>query len=501
MALDPGPYTPMEQTVSTPIDAPQHEPSYFKAGPYANPHYNESDDVLTDIDEPVGQKITKHYSLTFTSIFDQLVMAVYSHILSLPTTTPFSGIIPPSGLVSKVANETMNNLMASVNTAGSPLYDLQSIINYDYLRNHSYQPIFLQLIRKRFLDLCSYTSKQDSKLPQSTSISITMGGGAGGSMSNGNDANSFYSNNFRQSSISNLSLTDANVSSYNANGPQRSRSSSLNLRKQSLTRNNSYSGNNWLHVGNLNNIRPGNNANGANPGGFTLHNDKFNGSTDSLQSMQDFVPQSFIQRSAGTASSSNQSLISSQGGQGSANFNAMMMDYQTPPASGKGSISMPSKTPPSLSTASMNTLQPHHPSSFLSNSDSDDLNFFKSRPISRSSSRAGSSSNIHHGNQFPRPLTINIDAANQPINGFGNSTVLDSPFMSATTPSEEYGYFMNSFQPAAGSTSSASSVCSGNIPESPQESLQDDSNRINLPSQFSLSEKKRDSLKLKRGIH
>lgn len=496
MALDPGPYTPMEQTVSTPVDVPQHQPPYFKppTGPYLNPHYNESDDVLTDIDEPLGQKITKHYSLNFTSLFDQLVMAVYSHILSLPTTTPFSGIIPPSGLVSKVANETMNNLMSTVNNSNSPIYDLQCIINYDYLRNHSYQPIFLQLIRKRFLDLCNHSSKQEVKLPQSTTISITVGGNGGSCMSNGNDGNSIYSNNFRQTSISNLSLTDANVANYangSANGAQRSRSSSLNLRKQSLTRNNSYSGNNWLHVGNLNNIRPPHGNVSSSTAGFLLHNEKLNGSTDSLQSMQDFVPQSFIQRSAGGGS--NQSLISSQGGQSSSNFNAMMMDYQTPPASSKGSMSS-SKTPPT-SSSSMNANGNHA-------SEVDDFSFFKSRPISRSSSRAGSSSNIL-GNQLPRPLTINTDAANQQMNGFG--TALDSPFMSATTPSEEYGYFMNTFQPsaprAAGTTSSSSSIGSGNIPESPQEPLVDDSNKINLPSKFSLSEKKRDSLKLKRGIH
>lgn len=511
---DPGPYTPLDQTLKTPLDPPAN---YFNQGfippgaphlqsfhqqsnpqpvpqnsVYGNPRYNESDDILTDAteDNSVTQKNSKNYTLNFTTNFDHLIMTIYSHILSLPTTTPFSGTMPPSGLVSKVANETMMNLINDTANKENPSYDQQQIINYDMLNNTSYQPIFLQLIRKRLLELCA--NKNDlNKLPVSTSITITnttqgaiISNGPALSRTNsqnpygavnnnpyGSSSNNPYGNNVRQSSISNLSLTDLNISNYQQQQQQqqqdqnRSRAASVNLRKQSLTRNNSYSnGNNWLHVGNLNTIK--------NP----------NESTDSLQSMQDFVPQPFINRSAPGSSGNNNTTPSNQG------FSHMMMDYQTPPSSNKSSFS----TPPSNGNG--NNVQIVHGGSNLhvpNAMDFDEFNFTGDR--SRSNS-AGSKQN-----NFPKPLTINTDNANlQALNSLtGNADTLDSPFMSATTPSEDFQMMMHApHTPNNHNHPGNNGFLQTPIPESPNE------DERALPfNKVSLSEKKRDSLKLKRGIH
>lgn len=479
-----GPFTPLDQTLKTPLDCNQ-QANYFQAPPkqesiYSHPHYNESDDVLTDIDEPTlgTSKTTQQYTLNFTSNFDQLVMSVYSHILSLPTTTPFLGTTPPSGLVSKVANETMSSLIMHTASNNLPAFDQQSIITNDYLKNNAYQPIFLQLIRKRLIELCAYQNSRDNninKLPNSTTVSITVSGSNGAP----------YNNNIRQTSISNLSLTDLNISNYNSNSSSnnnlmRSRSSSLNLRKQSLTRNNSCNGTNWLHVGNINNIRQqnGNNA--------PMQNDSMNVSSESLQSMQDYVPQSFITRSAGnTPTSSNNATTPNNG------FNSMMMGYQTPPNSNKSSVSSGSTISSSSTIPNQNIQIFHNNNGGTNSNELDYFNFSGSR--SRSASRSG--------NSFPGPLTINTDNANfqalNSLNGCDGDT-LDSPFMSATTPSEEFGYFnqSNGFPNIPVESSK-----DGDAPSNSAISSNPKKDSIHVPSQFGLSEKKRDSLKLKRGIH
>ncbi|EGV60603.1 hypothetical protein CANTEDRAFT_128002 [Yamadazyma tenuis ATCC 10573] len=402
-------------------------------------------------------------------------MSVYSHILSLPTTTPFSGTIPPSGLVGRVANETMNNLVSSISVNSGASYDQHSIINKDMLSNNSYRPIFLSLIRKRLIELCSHKNSS-SKLPLSTSISIN-------SMQNSNatgnnpyysgNAN-IYASNARQSSISNLSLTELNINHYQeqqqaAAQQGKSRSSSINLRKQSLTRNNSYNStttSNWLHVGNLSTIRHPNE------------------STDSLQSMQDYVPQPFINRSANGTSNSpngNSALGNMSTPTGSAfSFNNMMMDYQTPPGSNTGSNKSSFSTPPGAPLHNIQIVQ--NPVSTSTTApvpnlqEYDEFNF---------GSRSRSSSNPRL-NGFPRPLTINTDNANlQALNSLnGNTETLDSPFMSATTPSDDFSLMQNAF-------------INGSIPQSP---IAEEREERILPTKLSLSEKKRDSLRLKRGI-
>ncbi|CUM64083.1 uncharacterized protein PRCAT00001672001 [Priceomyces carsonii] len=460
--VDSGPFTPLDQTLKTPIDPPNQQQQFnfsqnssTNGSIYSHPNYNESDDILTDSDDPPGAslKMAKNYTLNFTPSFDQLVMSIYSYILSLPTTTPFLGTTPPSGLVSKVAHETMTSLISNTSSNGFPPYDYQSVISNDYLRNGHFQPIFLQLIRKRLIDLCTFSSSSNGKLPKSTTISLSLSG-------NGN-------NNLRQSSISNLSMTELNISNYNQNpqNPQnqnRSRSSSMSLRKQSLTRNNSYTGNNWLHVGNLNNIRPP----------YVTENQ--NNSSDLLQSMQDFVPQALINKSANpnpnypNYNSSTTPTISSSG------FNSMMMDYQTPPSSTKSSLS--SVTPPQ-------NIQIVHTANAP---EIDEINFQLLQQRQGLQCR---------NSLFPNPLTINTESANTPFNmmngGQTTNAGLESPFMSATTPSDDYGYF--------------SGAILGQIAQNSTETLTQEDNasdpRINLPSQYSLSEKKRDSLKMKRGIH
>lgn len=316
--LDDAPLTPVDQTLRTPLDPPNnHQASYFNL--YNHPQYAELDDLLTDVDEPAGRSL-KNYLLTFTPVFDQLVLAIYLDILLLPTTTPFLGSVPPLGLVSKVAHETMILLLR--NASDQPVYDTQSVLSPDFLKNHAYQPIILQLIRKRFLDLCA-AQKQPQLLSACTSVLVPA-------------PNNVYAARGGQLSILNLLLNEQNVNSYLQQQPtlaaqaaalSRLRLSSLNLRKHSLTRNNSYNGSNWLHVGNLLNIRP--NAN------LGMHADQ-NASTDSLQLMHDFVPRAFIQRNnLSLALLGQPQLQPAPGG-----FNAMMLDYQTPPSSSKSSFSL-----------------------------------------------------------------------------------------------------------------------------------------------------------------
>ena len=486
-----GPYTPLDQTLKTPVDAPNHG-NYFPGvtpgfqganGGHASSstnllysHYNESDDMLMDEDT----SRVRNYTVSFTPQFDLLVLSIYSQIMAHPTTTPFLGMIPPSGLVSKVSNETMNVLMRTTAKPNHPIYDGSGIVNNDHLRSAAYQPVFLQLFRKRFLDLCTAQgNKEPHKVPASTTVSITASGGM--------VAPPLGS---RQSSISNLLLNELNISqnqNQNQNQSQqnqqnqsqipsqlqnsgtRSRSTSLSLRKQSLTRNNSHlGGSNWLHVGNLNNIR------GHAPQEMTT-------STDSLQSMQDYVPQSLINRSGAAGNGNGNSHTSANGhpsltpNGSSSGFHAMMMDYQTPPSSHKGSVSS-EYTPPSsassLASGQFGAQPPQLINAGLSG-DFDDITLHQPRSLNHN---------------FPRPLTINTESANQHGFANGQSGTLDSPFMSATTPSEEVGYFMNG-------TASGFPLFLGVVPQ--EEPKKD----VNLPANVSLSEKKRDSLKLKRGIH
>lgn len=509
---DSAPLTPVDQTLRTPVDPPNHQ-SYFPNGSfYTHPSHAESDDILTDVDEPPSTgRLLKNYSLTFTPVFDQLVLSIYLEILLLPTTTPFLGSVPPLGLVSRVANETMLSLLK--NASDSPVYDTQCVLSPDFLKNHSYQPIILQLIRKRFIDLCSaqkLSSSQPVNLPACTSVQVPAPTGSSWNNPNpSNGANSIYTApGMRQLSILNLLLNEQNVASYQqqptlvaqAAALSRLRSSSLNLRKHSLTRNNSYNGSNWLHVGNLLNIRP--NAN------LGMHSDQAN-STDSLQLMHDFVPRAFIQRNPlSLHQNQNAGLGPAPGG-----FNAMMLDYQTPPSSSKSSFSLGSTPNNSYSNSYGNNLQPT-PGSAGSGSEMDetDLEPLRSRSSSRGNGLNGS---------FPRPLTINTDSCNflqnmnmhipggysgPGQNFFGNGEALNSPFLSATTPSEEHGYFVgHPLSNGIGSTLPSTGGLRGGplIPESPvkEPAMANGNNKINLPGQFSLSEKKRDSLKMKRGIH
>jgi hypothetical protein len=436
-----GPNTPIDQTVSTPMDPPNQDVPganfYFHppvpaggSNMYSHPQYNESDDVLVGIDE---LKSAKTYSVNFTPAFDQLVLQVYQNLLSLPTTTPFSGPIPPSGLVSKVANETMQNLLTTMHLNNPPVYDLNGVITSECLKNPNLQPVFLQLIRRRLHDLCNGNSS-GTKLPDATTVSISANG-------------TIISNPLRQLSILNLLLNELNISNYNDNNINRSRSSSVNLRKHSLTRNNSYSNNNWLHVGNISQIKPS----------MTNH---LNGSTESLQSMPDFVAQAYINRSANTSLNSNTNMSTS--------YNSMMMDYQTPPASQKLSIHTP----------------PNNLSLLQSNSNEyDDFHFFTQNPPPAFKARPENLSQI---------LTINTDQANiEALNALNGNLVggnpqlntLDSPFMLATS---DESYFSNGFP----------TLSTGSSP-SKDETLVDKLSG----TAYTLNDKKRDSLKMKRGIH
>lgn len=506
------PFTPVEQTLHTPKDV-QGQLSYFPPHlqpihPYSNPQYSESDDILTDGDD-LQMHVNRNYSISFTLNFDQLLMNIYSYFLLLPTTTPFLGITPPLGLVSRVANETLLTVSRNVlEEASNPNfeYDTQNILSFENVSNRSYKPIFLQLIRKRLLDLCSTqkvggSSKSASdQAPTVTSVQISVP-----SLIPSNSGNHCQSQNsvyqglgLKQLSISNLLLSEQNISNYQQNqqgqvphnaqaalNSSRLRSSSLNLRKQSLTRNNSYSGSNWLHVGNMSSARS---ANTPMNGGQLLDN---NASTDSLQLMHDFVPHAFLNRQGSTLSNGSQNV----GSGFNSGFNSMMLDYQTPVSSGK-SINSVGSTSPSRDCISS--------SGSISETESVGSLFFRSRYSSR-----GNSSNC----PVLKPLVINTDPNNfshstlqTPVFGGNlNGEGLHSPFVSAITPSEDFGYFLSGCTSAPSSnntgvtTPNSGSFRSGNlIPESPVKDAT--SSKLNMTSQFGLSEKKRDSLKLKRGI-
>lgn len=539
------PFTPVDQTLRTPVDPPNNASSYFPQPPnhslYSNPQYNESDDILTDVDEP-SSKVMRSYSVAFTPLFDSLVLNIYTHILSLPTTTPFLGAVPPSGLVSRVANETFHSLLKNTAADSSVVYDTQSMLSLDHLRNHAYQPIFLQLIRKRLIDLCTVQRASNLLLPQFTSVQVPVPVGAppvsgqtgsANGICNGaqynNNANGYNGGNaaashavyngggLRQLSISNLLLNEQNVSNYNqllaqvaqvaALNNSRLRLSSLSLRKHSLTRNNSYTGSNWLHVGNVQNIR----SSGANGLGM---NPDFCASNESLQLMHDYVPQAFIRLGA-LLSNLTQTAPNWNQNTPSTGFNSMMLDYHTPPSSVKSSILLGS-TPPSVvgnrDTICLNSL----------GAAAEYEEFTQLLMRSRSSSRG----NV--GGLFPKPLTINTDTsnfvlsmnhgmphggsngANGHINNGNNGAVLgetlNSPFVSATIPTEDVGYFGSNghFSGLGNVLPGLGGLRSGPlIPESPGKDspMANGNNKINLPGQYSLSEKKRDSLKLKRGIH
>lgn len=525
-----GPFTPVDQTLRTPVDPPNKD-LYFSAAPtsnlstlYAHPQQNESDDILTDVDEPMSLKL-RTYTLCFTPVFDNLVLSIFSQFMLLPTTTPFSGSIPPLGLVSRIANEAFHSMMKTISetTASGitpPQYDTQNVLNIDGLKNHAFQPVILQLIRKRLIDLClaNRSSCAASQLPNATSIQFPVGlntpGPAAqgatnlsGSVSNSSGNGVYNGLGLKQLSLVNLLLNETNIANYNANQTaqavalSRLRSSSLNLRKHSLTRNNSYNGSNWLHVGNMLSIRPNTS--------LGMHLEQ-NGSTDSLQLMHDFVPQAFIQRLANFLNNmqQGQNLSQTPGG-----FNSMMLDYQTPPTSSKSSFSLGSTPNNSYSNYPYSMTTPGSVGS--STFEMDD---FTSEPMqSRASSRGNSS-----GSLLPKPLTINTDTGSFPHSMNTHTTgshgysgqlmpgeLLNSPFLSAVTPSEDVGYFLSPNTPGAsnglgGQLPNVNGFRNqGLIPESPVRDtpMANGNNKINLPGQVSLSEKKRDSLKLKRGIH
>ncbi|GEQ70566.1 hypothetical protein JCM33374_g4244 [Metschnikowia sp. JCM 33374] len=503
------PFTPVEQTLHTPVDAPNqntyfglpssalnHESSFF-----SQPQDTDSDDVLTDVDEPSSfSRVIRNYSVSFTPLFDQILMSVYSHILSLPTTTPFSGYTPPSGLASRVANETLQKLITEsdpANCMGQPLYDVQGTLNHEQLKDNTTMPIVLQLIRKRLLDLCSAQKTPKTKgsaTPVSgvTSIQVPVSTGTGNLNSQGNPV--YIGAGLRQSSISTLSLTDQNTANYQQNqagqNPQsallagsRSRSSSLDLRKHSLTRNNSMTGSSWLHVGNLANVRSGGNV-GTNP--------EYATSTDSLQSMNDFVPHAFLTRSGSSSSQNNHTGSGTMSG-----FNSMMMDYQTPPSSSKSSISQGSHSP-SYSAREAALVNLAGSSGSLSDTESNGSSFSRTRSLNRGGSICS----------FPKPLTINTDVnqynnGNSQSFGFGgslNGETLHSPFVSAISGPEDFEYFgqNTSVGPPLDNTLPSVGLRSGSL--NPDCQVKDGS-KVNIPSQYTLSEKKRDSLKLKRGIY
>ena len=88
------PFTPVDQTLKTPLEAPQHQTEFplqhqfqlqqqgyhgnvNQSALYQNPEVNESDDILTDIDEPCNLT-RRNFTLFFTNQFDQVLISIYS---------------------------------------------------------------------------------------------------------------------------------------------------------------------------------------------------------------------------------------------------------------------------------------------------------------------------------------------------------------------------------------------------------------------------------------
>lgn len=496
------PFTPVDQTLHTPIDVPKLN-SYFpisnsqgvnNGSIYSNAAYSESEDILTDVDESSGPNISRTYSLCFTPQFDDLLMKLYTSIILLPTITPFLGNIPPLGIVSRVATEVMTTLSKMFSSPeydmAQPTFDTQEIINKERLRNAAFKHILLLLVRRRLIDLCAaqfnpYCPNYTQQLTEPTSTLILMSAlSSNGSSGNGFGSSVYGSMGWNPLSMSNLLL--------NEQAPPRLRSSSLNLRKQSLSRVNSCSASSWLHIGSITSAR-------SNHGPTFNMNPDLNGSTDSIQLMHDYVSASVIPRTVNNNTSSMASSTSTSNSFG--HGIASIPDVQTPPGVTKAPFGFDTITPPT---------------NFRRDSSgplAQKLVFDTDRPLltrSRSSSRGG------FRGQYPVPLTLNTDYSSLNNGSSGGSGHLDlefalnSPFVSAISLADDFnhhfGVHANALDAISANSieeSQTNGLRSGRlIPDSPvlENQAQTPNHRSHL-AEFSLSERKRDSLKLKRGIH
>ncbi|KAI5948832.1 hypothetical protein KGF57_005230 [Candida theae] len=343
------------------------------------------------------------------------------------------------------------------------------------------------------------------------------------------------SNGMKNTSISNLSLNEMNLMHYNAqqssqqaqaqgqgqgqsqnqpsNASIRSRSSSLNLRKQSLTRNNS---NNWLHVGNIHSLRPRNS----------------NASTDSLDCVP--IQANIFNYGGGEGSSTNSTPPHSAGIQphpqsnyfpqqplsAGGNIQPQTAYYPPPPSSAHAQQDYPHMTPTS---APFNLPPVPPPPPFLQRS--------------RSSTSGSTYGGAGGGGGPPSvPYHLNTESANaQALNSLnGRSSfnananpagfTLDSPFEPNSHPFSQPSPQQWSSQPCSQQYSMSQQQhqhqqqqqyqqyqqqrSSSFSSQSSQSSMLDDTatDEARFNSNFntnyvSLSEKKRDSLKLKRGMH
>lgn len=298
------------------------------------------------------------------------------------------------------------------------------------------------------------------------------------------------SNGMKNTSISNLSLNEMNLMNYNAqqqtqaqnqpsNASIRSRSSLLNLRKQSLTRNNS---NNWLHVGNIHSLRPRNS----------------NASTDSL----DCVPiQANLFNGGGSSASSTPPHSAGIQSQPQSNYFP-----QQPISAGGGNIqSQTAYFPPpppqqqqpqeyrDINSSAPFAL-PLAPPPFLQRSRS-----------STSGSLGGPSVPYHLNTESANAQALNSLNGRSSFNSSNANAVgfaLDSPFEphSHSQPLQQWAA-----QPCAQQYSQQRTLL---LLLQLLQLMQDDTavDEARFNSNFntnyvSLSEKKRDSLKLKRGMH
>lgn len=491
---------------------PTQVPSYFSLGEnaqnggYDHSELDEGDDILTDIDEPAffgGPKLTKTYTVHFTPKFDDLLINIYHELQSIPTNTPFPGIVPPSGLLGKIASGTINAMIndfpveSDHKDQNPAIFDYQGIITKECLISHEWQPIFARLVRRRLLDLCNahssnstveyvskHTNRKDSEmiiptartLSESTSIDVVTN-------ANGNIVATHMPNSRHQSSISNLSLNELNVNSYKAAGMppnscpdlmnSRSRSSSLSLRKQSLTRNNSTASTSWLHVGNIHGVRPHSDSVGSQ--NLYNANNQFAGSTDSLQ---DFVSMNYVNRSATTSQPQNID-------------HASKVHKQQPPFA-----AMPHMTPPSAGPhQEVDTRYPdfhfYNPQHYETQHglQPEMHEYHQPNPSARTALYPGDLINSDPSNIVSSSLSIDT-------NRMGPKPALDSPFMSAHPLASDLGYFANGFS----QMTSSSNRNATNAPEAIDPISPGGQNRLGSAPKLGFTEKKRDSFNAKRGI-
>lgn len=116
------------------------------------------------------QLLGQFYLITFLPLLDAVLIQQYTATVDDPTTTPFHGQVPPSGLVSKVAQQVAHDVVAEPEDT-FPRFFTPAEDEAKVAELHSNPPLLLALIRKRLVDVC--TAGVESEFPVSTVIQLS----------------------------------------------------------------------------------------------------------------------------------------------------------------------------------------------------------------------------------------------------------------------------------------------------------------------------------------